>query len=228
MQSSTLNQSFNSISKLIASSDLNIILRYLKKIVPCRVSSYKHTHPHFEKLEAVTSSLRNEKGPIYDELKQIIAKLDLNDLNRATYRCDQEERDMGEGSGTYNIPGYGSLVYCGTQGFVSVLTEITPNNDLGHPFCTNLREGNWMIDYLHQRIAKNARTAELSKWIDRNTVAMKEIPRYLIPSYFDVFVTGVHQLLIDRCIQLMSPYVKSSFHEIQKFCELSDFSIQLT
>lgn len=155
----------------------------------------------------MTTSLRNENGPIYDELKHIIAKLDLNDLNRAVYRCDQEERDMGQGSGTYTIPGYGSLVYCGTQGFVSVLTEITPNNDLGHPFCDNLRQGNWMIDYLHQRIASNERTAELSKWMDRNTLAMKEIPRYLIPSYFDVFVTGVHQLLIDRCIQLMSPYV---------------------
>lgn len=110
---------------------------------------------------------------------------------------------MGQGNGTYDIPGYGKLVYCGTQGFVSLLTDITPNNDLGHPFCTNLRDGNWMIDYLHQRISSYPRTAELSKWIDANTLAMKEIPRYLIPSYFDVFVTGVHQLLADRCIQLM-------------------------
>lgn len=71
--------------------------------------------------------------------------MDLNDLNRAIYRCDNEERDMGKGIGAYDIPGYGSLVYCGTQGFVSELSKIAPVNDLGHPFCNNLRMGNWMI-----------------------------------------------------------------------------------
>lgn len=150
-------------------------------------------------------SFQTESGAKYEELKGVISKLNLNDLNRTIYRCDQEERDMGLGTGSYNVPNYGSLVYCGTQGFVSVLTEIAPNNDLGHPFCNNLRQGNWMIDYIHERIAKDPNTAGLSKWFADNTVALKEIPRYLIPSYFDVIVTGVHQLLVDRAIQLMSP-----------------------
>lgn len=150
-------------------------------------------------------SFKTESGPKYEELKAIISKLNLNDLNRVIYRCDQEERDMGEGLGSYNIPNYGSLVYCGTQGFVSVLTEIAPNNDLGHPFCNNLRQGDWMIDYIHQRIAKSSNTATLSKWFADNTNALKQIPRYLIPSYFDVILTGVHQLLVDSAIQLMSP-----------------------
>lgn len=128
-----------------------------------RVSLYEPTQPHFEKLEELLTSFRSESGSKFDELRKIISILNLNDLNRTIYRCDQEERDMGKGSGSYDIPGYGRLVYCGTQGFVSVLTEIAPNNDLGHPFCANLRQGNWMIDYIHERIANNANTAELSK-----------------------------------------------------------------
>lgn len=112
---------------------------------------------------------------------------------------------MGKGLGSYNIPGYGPLVYCGTQGFVSVLVEITPDNDLGHPLCNNLRQGDWMIDYIHERIAKDPKTAELSKWIADNFAPLKKIPRYLIPSYFDVLVTCIHQILIDQCIQLMAP-----------------------
>lgn len=97
------------------------------------------------KLGELLTDFRNENGKKYDEVKAIISKLDLNDLNRAIYRCDQEERDMGKGSGAYGIPGFSALVYCGTQGFVSQLCEITPTNDLGHPFCDNLRQGNWMI-----------------------------------------------------------------------------------
>lgn len=170
-----------------------------------RVSLYEKTKPHLKQLEELIKALQTESGPKYDELKAVISQLNLNDLNRAIYRCDQEERDMGQGTGAYNIPNYGSLVYCGTQGFASVLTQIGPNNDLGHPFCTNLREGDWMIDYIHQRIAKNPNTAALAKWFADNTEALKQIPRYLIPSYFDVIVTGVHQLLLDRAIQLMSP-----------------------
>lgn len=84
-------------------------------------------------------------GKKYEELKAIVSKLNLIDLNRAVYRSDNEERDMGNGTGTYDIPGFGPLVYSGTQGFAALLTEIAPKHDLGHPFCTNLREGDWMI-----------------------------------------------------------------------------------
>lgn len=59
-------------------------------------------------------------------------------------------------------------------------------------------------DYIHERLAKNKRTAALSKWIADNTADLKEIPRYLIPSYFDVLITGIHQVLLDQCINLMS------------------------
>lgn len=91
------------------------------------------------------TTFHTQSGKKLDELKAIVAKLDLNDLNRCVYRCDNEERDMGNSNGNYDIPGYGPLVYAGTQGFASVLTQIAPINDLGHPICTNLREGNWMI-----------------------------------------------------------------------------------
>lgn len=174
-----------------------------------RVSPYENIKPQFAELEELIQSFKTESGPKYDELKAIIAKLNLNDLNRAIYRCDQEERDMGQGTGSYNVPNYGPLVYCGTQGFASVLTQIAPNNDLGHPLCNNLRQGDWMIDYIHQRIANNPNTAALSKWFADNTVALKQIPRYMIPSYFDIIVTGVHQLLLDRAIELMSSFIQN-------------------
>lgn len=125
--------------------------KYLKFFF--RVSIYDHVQTHFTKLQQLVNEFHSASGKKYTELKTIISKLNLIDLNRALYRCDTEERDMGSGIGAYDIPGFGPLVYCGFQGFISLLTEIAPTNDLGHPFCQNLREGNWMIgiflfDYL--------------------------------------------------------------------------------
>lgn len=164
---------------------------------------HKNVQTHITTLKPLLDAFHNETGAKYEELKNIVGKLSLLDLNAAIYRCDQEERDMGKGFGSYDIPGYGPLVYCGSQGFTSILADIAPNNDLGHPFCGNLRDGNWMIDYIHERLQQYPGTNLIANWLRENLASLKEIPRYLVPSYFDVIVTGVHNVLINRCVELM-------------------------
>ncbi|KAJ8965549.1 hypothetical protein NQ314_004049 [Rhamnusium bicolor] len=93
------------------------------------------------------------------------------------------------------------------RGFISLLANIRPNNDLGHPMCANLRDGNWMIEYIRKRLLLDEGTAELGKWIEENTKCFNNIPRYLVPSYFDVVITGIYILLIERSYKLMSDFV---------------------
>lgn len=157
------------------------------------------------------------------DLKKIIDELTLADLNRILYRCDQEEKDEGKGFGVYNIPNYGPLVYCGLQGFISLLSNIRPQNDLGHPMCCNLREGNWMIgettrnvfpfdilyhslmaDYIWERLKVDDGTLKLGQWFEENTKQLKNVPRYLLPCYFDIVVTGTYINIIEQCYELMS------------------------
>lgn len=118
---------------------------YYYAIYSFRVSLPKNVQQSIHKLRDLMLSFSRKEN---SDLKAVIEKLNLADLNRALYRCDEEERDEGKGFGTYHIPNFGSLVYCGFQGFMSLLSTIRPSNDLGHPMCGNLRDGNWMIGKL--------------------------------------------------------------------------------
>ncbi|KAF5274002.1 hypothetical protein FQA39_LY01117 [Lamprigera yunnana] len=174
-------------------------------VVAIKVSLQKDVDASIKKLRKLMTFSRQSAN----NLQQIVEKLSLSDLNRVLYHCDAEERDEGKGFGTYDIPNFGPLVYCGFQGFMSALSIIRPNNDLGHPMCKNLRDGNWMIDYISQRLQVDDGTKELSQWIESNFKSLKSIPRYLVPSYFDVLITGLYMLLLDHSYSLMSNFVKN-------------------
>lgn len=81
-------------------------------------------------------------------LRRIISKLNLVDLNIVLFVCQQEEKQHSTKSmerGVYNVPGYGDLTYAGLQGIISITRKIAETNDLGHPLCNNLRNGNWLM-----------------------------------------------------------------------------------
>lgn len=49
------------------------------------------------------------------------------------------------------------------SGLISVMAEIRPKNDLGHPLCDNLRQGDWMMEYVSDRLlAKGGAVGEVS------------------------------------------------------------------
>ncbi|KAA8580493.1 hypothetical protein FQN60_013451 [Etheostoma spectabile] len=90
-----------------------------------------------------------------------MSKLTLADMNMLLYRCDAEERE--DGGGCYNIPSWLPLNYGGLQGLMSVMAEIRPKNYLGHPLCENLRQGDWLMNYVSERLlAKGGALGEVS------------------------------------------------------------------
>lgn len=83
-----------------------------------RVSLHSSTKPALEKVNDLIADLTSTSE---SELQTIVSRMNFSDLNKALYRCDQEERDETANKfGVYNIPGYGSLVYAGLQGFYSI------------------------------------------------------------------------------------------------------------
>ena len=147
---------------------------------------------------------------LFPPLYSVCQDLSLNDLNRILFRCEQEEQEDGEG-GVYLLDGY-TPTYAGLQGFMTLLGEIRPKNDLGNWLPKNLREGDWLMGYITSRLKRgNASEAckKFSKWLDNEIFSiLKTIPRYLIPCYFDAVYTKLYCVLLDHIWNLMSPFVK--------------------
>uniref|UniRef100_A0A8C1XPJ8 Glycogen debranching enzyme n=1 Tax=Cyprinus carpio TaxID=7962 RepID=A0A8C1XPJ8_CYPCA len=150
----------------------------------------------------------NTPGILKNPLTQIMSKMTLADMNILLFRCDSEEKE--DGGGCYNIPGWKPLKYGGLQGLLSVMADIRPKNDLGHPFCDNLRQGDWMIDYVSNRlISRGGTLAEVGQWFQAMFAYLKHIPRYLIPCYFDAILVGAYTTALDVTFKQMSSFVQN-------------------
>ncbi|XP_063481653.1 glycogen debranching enzyme isoform X4 [Symphalangus syndactylus] len=161
--------------------------------------------PHFK---SGSLAVDNSDPILKIPFASIASRLTLAELNQILYRCESEEKE--DGGGCYDIPNWSALKYAGLQGLMSVLAEIRPKNDLGHPFCNNLRSGDWMIDYVSNRlISRSGTIAEVGKWLQAMFFYLKQIPRYLIPCYFDAILVGAYTTLLDTAWKQMSSFVQN-------------------
>lgn len=79
-----------------------------------RVSLHVNIKPALDQVQNTVKTITSAEN---NDLRIIVSRMSLSDLNRALYRCEQEERDESSGAvGVYDIPGYGPLVYSGLQG----------------------------------------------------------------------------------------------------------------
>ncbi|SNX85785.1 probable 4-alpha-glucanotransferase / amylo-1,6-glucosidase (glycogen-debranching enzyme) [Melanopsichium pennsylvanicum] len=146
---------------------------------------------------------------------EAMKNLDLVDLNAFLYRADGEEKDVTEGNdGVYTIPGCPPLVYCGLEGWMSVLRPIIQSNDLGHPLCGHLRDGTWTLDYVHQRLLKQInvlpRLAEPAQWLsERFDLIKNTAPNFMRPKYFALVIKAAYDAAVRKALSRMAPIVKN-------------------
>ena len=155
-------------------------------------------------------------------------ELDFNDLNFVLYRCEPEENDfLGQNDGVYKIPNYGTLVYAGLQGWWSILKDVIRNNDLGHPLCNHLREGQWALDWILnrlERIAKASKRSSLQKaadWLSQRFDAIRKLPGFLLPRYFALVIQTAYRASWERAIELMSDNIQNGHGFLQSLAMVS-------
>jgi glycogen debranching enzyme len=163
--------------------------------------------------------------------EEAMANVSLADLNFLLYRCDAEERDTSSGKdGTYTIPGYGPLVYAGLQGWWSVLKDIIKNNDLGHPLCQHLREGQWALDWTSGRLERLVEQGHKglegpTLWLQQRFERIKGVPNSLLPRYFGLVVQAAYTAAVEKASRLFGPNVRDGTQFLK---ELALVSIQMT
>ncbi|KAK3069360.1 bifunctional 4-alpha-glucanotransferase/amylo-alpha-1,6-glucosidase [Teratosphaeriaceae sp. CCFEE 6253] len=152
----------------------------------------------------------------------------LVDLNAILYRADAEERASSHGAdGVYTIPGSGPLVYCGLQGWWSVLRDVVAHNDLGHPLCSHLRDGPWAMDYIVGRLDKLAARdiyhdlAAPAEWLRTRFDAVRKVPSFLLPRYFAMVVHTAYRAAFNRGIEQMNGNVQGGQHFLKKLAMVS-------
>lgn len=89
-----------------------------------------------------------QKIPIKDLSKDLFENTCLTELNHLLFRCKDEELDISEGKrGPYGLPKSGQFVYAGLQSLVHIFDKLKADVDMGHEFCDNIRQGNWLLEY---------------------------------------------------------------------------------
>ncbi|KAI9749966.1 MAG: hypothetical protein M4579_006664 [Chaenotheca gracillima] len=160
--------------------------------------------------------------------KCALSGVTLIDLNSILYRCDPEEKDASSGKdGVYDIPNFGGLVYAGLQGWWSELKNIVSRNDLGHPICQHLRDGQWALDYVHGRLDRLSKTAghdrfrNLSAWFKERFDAIRKVPNFLLPRYFAMVIQAAYKAAWNRGIELMGGNIQTGQIFLQRLAMVS-------
>ncbi|KAK6199377.1 glycogen debranching enzyme [Scheffersomyces amazonensis] len=146
--------------------------------------------------------------------------LDLYDLNAILYKSSPEELDASAGQeNVYNIPQYGTLVYAGLEGWNTALKHVIWQNNLGHAICNHIRDGEWALDYIVNRLDKYAKSsgnlAKFQEWLRSRIQAIKKAPYFLRPHYFALVVGIAYEGARFRVLRLFSPEIQKATNFVQ-------------
>uniref|UniRef100_A0A1I7XD66 Glycogen debranching enzyme n=1 Tax=Heterorhabditis bacteriophora TaxID=37862 RepID=A0A1I7XD66_HETBA len=95
-------------------------------------------------------------------------------------------------------------------GLIPVLNAIRVNNDLGHPLCTNLREGTWLPEFIVARMNKYSGLKRLSTVFNNVLSHLKNVPYYLRPCYFEAILSYLYRSCRNGLMKKLSPSVTCS------------------
>ncbi|EGR29515.1 hypothetical protein IMG5_154030 [Ichthyophthirius multifiliis] len=119
---------------------------------------------------------------------KLFQDLSSSEINFLLFSCQSEERET-TGFGMYHIANQGDLLFGGLAAIFHEVDQALIYNDLGKNLFHNLREGYWYLDYIINRLVKQAgNLTKVANYFKQYFDLLKTIPKYLIPTYFCKFI----------------------------------------
>ncbi|KAK0420621.1 hypothetical protein QR680_014798 [Steinernema hermaphroditum] len=150
-------------------------------------------------IQRLRKAIDEDKEKTVSDLRTSLKDADLEIFNYILFQCEGEEREA-KGTGTYDVPNFGKLVYCGLQGLTPILEKIRLHNDLGHPLCSNIRDGCWLADYIVGRFQKVPELAEFARICHDLFAPLKDISHFLRPKYFEAIFSLVYGVVKEELL----------------------------
>jgi len=178
-----LHDSVEGMAQVQSAGDMQILK--FSHFPPGSVLVFSADDLHVQRHDEVLRHLASEKvSPIL--------KLPLAALSYLLFSCNAEELDRTGGHrGAYDVPGYGPLVYCGLMGVCAVLdiARRSATGLLNHPIVNNVRDGDWLVDYLIHRLGDFPDLVRVHVWLMGAKALVVQFPRFLTAFYFDLVIS---------------------------------------
>jgi glycogen debranching enzyme len=139
-----------------------------------------------------------------------LQNLSLSDLSYLLYSCEAEELDRSNGTrGSYDIPGFGPLVYSGLMGICAALDGLRASStDVSKSaLVANFREGDCLLNYLVDRLGDWPSLQQVRKWLQKVQALLAKLPRQLVPFYFDLCVSTLCSAACNSLLSTSGPFV---------------------
>lgn len=146
---------------------------------------------------------------LYNEFSPKVSKLGIIELAILLFHCSDEEY-ASLGHGPFDFPNFGCPFYAGTMGVETAFTYAA-NSEAGmvSPVFTNIKTGDWLIDFMSNRLYQNPRLIVLEKTFREKCDSLKALPRFLIPKYLDRVVRALNKAAVDTIIKHSSQFIQN-------------------
>lgn len=142
---------------------------------------------------------------------------DLLKLATLLFSCESEEQDVFH-SGTYGFKNY----QCFYAGIAGIKKAIDTSKDMGSCVFSNMKEGDWLIDFILNRMDKIGLVL-LCEILDHFVSLAKQLPKMYRPRLISRIISGIDFVAKQYVISQFSEFVQRNNEFVQ---ELSICSLQ--
>lgn len=126
--------------------------------------------------------------------RQFLADFDIADINYHLFTCQTEER-IRYGSGVYEVPRYGPLLFAGFFGLYGILLHLEQFVHERGILFEHVEEGDFLIDYFRNRCNRYGRNPKFCAFYSDAVKHIKKLPRFIVPKYvyklFMLVISGI-------------------------------------